>query len=156
MSMRTDIIYGVGFEVCASDMELKNFFLKHRKTIEEMSKQETISAGHVLDYIDKTDDVSFNPKEDLYDYENLFTGEAGLYGLIADIMFGETKIRFEYRRDQEGEHEYIMFPQVMPWNLNQAEKDMTAESYEEICKKYIAELNPNLQYDEDISLEYFG
>lgn len=151
MSMQTDCIYGYGFRVYASDEALKQFILKHKDVISVMSR-----GKELLDYIKKCSDDEFNPKEDFFDWENESTVDSGLYGMIADVMCKETGIIFEYKNAQdENEDDAIIFPQLYPWQMNDAEKALTLDKLDAILKRYINDLGGQLETD-FIRLEYFG
>ena len=151
MSMQTDCIYGYGFAVYASDDELRRFITSHRDTVKQITDGEK-----VLQYLDSHEGDSFNPKEDLYDYETAATGDMGFYGVIAEIMSNETGIVFEFRNSQEDDgNDYILFPESYPWHYNERESKLTLDELKDICIKYITELNPNLVPGFQ-RLEYFG
>ena len=151
MSMQTDVVYGYGFYVYVSDEELKNFVLKHKDTILKLDR-----GREVLEYTKRCSDDEFNPKEDFYDWENEATGDRGLYGMIADVMYKETGIVFEYRNSQDdGEDDVIILPQMYPWEMNDKEKILSQEALDNICKQYIKDLGNQLK-PEFIRLEYFG
>ena len=156
MGMQTDCIYGFGFRVFASDKALADFIKNHEATVKSLE-----GGTDILDYVN--DCISNNKpldsiKEMFYDYENNFTGDSGLYGIIADVMHKETAIRFEYRRTPDVdccEDDAIILPIAMPWQFNETEQKLTEESLEKICKKYMSELDERLVFD-SIRLEYFG
>lgn len=151
MSMQTDCIYGYGFKVYASDEQLKQFIEKHRDTIACLDLGRTL-----LDYMDRCEDDEFNPKEDFHDWENEATGDIGLYGMIADVMYKETGIIFEYRNSQDDEDDdVIILPQMYPWQMNDKEKILSQEALDNICNQYIKDLGNQLK-PEFIRLEYFG
>ncbi len=154
MSMHTDCIYGYGFKVYVSDENLRDFIKKHESTIVSLSQgrelvdwtNEHISTGKPLDSL----------KEEFYDWDNLITGDSGLYGMIADVMTKETGIRFEFRNPQEdGEDDVILFPQTYPWYLNEQEKALTEETLDDIYAVYIGDLGGQLT-TEYIRIEYYG
>lgn len=103
MSAQTDCVYGFGWEVAVSDEKLEAFILNHRDSLKENKK-----GLEVLAWID--DDTTFteNIKEYWFDYKSDISGEAGLYGIIADIMSRETGICFDYRRPQDGKRSIIL------------------------------------------------
>lgn len=154
MSCKTDINYGYGFAVGASDENLKEFLSKHR---EALLDPRIVKGKELLEYLDNT--RNFNPKEDFFDWECYNNGMEGFLGVIADIMTVETGIRFSYEPAQEeaGSEDYIMLVQVMPWYYNDTERNLTEDDLKAICSKYIAEL---CSYGERIpgyvEQEYFG
>ena len=151
MSMRTDCIYGYGFRVYASDEQLRSFIHKHKNVILCLSQ-----GRELLDYEAANSGESFNPKEDFYDWQNEATGDEGFYGMVADVMYKETGIVFEYRNAQDDdEDDAIILPQTYPWHLNSKEKELTQEKLDELLKVYIDDLGGQLKPDY-IRLEYFG
>ena len=153
MSMQTDVIYGAGFTVFASNEQLYDFVMSHRETISHLELGRVI-----LEYADRCQEYGdeFDPKGAYYEYVNLMNGNEGFYGLIADVMYKETGVGFTYIVDPEGDSDdVIILPKQMPWEMNDTEKSLTPEKLEEICKKYIQELNPSLTYDSDIRYEYW-
>ena len=150
MSMQTDCIYGYGFVIYASDEQLRQFILIHKDTISHIA-----NGRELLNYVADHQDDSFNPKEDFYDWENGITGDSGIYGMIADVMYEETGVCFEYHCGQENDDDAILLPQMYPWQMNKKEESLTEDSLREICKKYIADLGGQLTTDY-IRMEYFG
>lgn len=157
MSQRTDCVYGYGFKVYASDEALARFIKNHESSVRTLE-----GGSKIIDFID---DCTANNKpldalkEDFYDYESEATGESGLYGIIADVMSEETDICFEFHSalhiDDDEAEDTILVPMLMPWQFNSVEKELTEDRLEEICKKYMAELDERLVF-EDLRLEYFG
>ena len=159
MSMQTDCIYGYGFKVCASDEQLKHFILAHKESLVPLNSENGLEnqGRELVEYCENTPDVKFNPKEDKFDYVSGMTGLSGVYGAIADVMMAETGIRFAYYADSEdiNDGDAILFETAMPWQFNDKEISLTEEELEDICNRYIKELNPSLTFDQ-IRMEYFG
>ena len=155
MSMQTDCIYGYGFQVEVSDENLKDFIWNHKKTVETLNRGPEI-LGWIEERIVKGDPFD-SMKEKFFDYESHYSNEEGLYGLIADVMSEESGIRFEYHRPQDEDdiEDVILFPESYPWYLNEVEKQLTQESFDEIIKKYIDDLGGHMATDY-LRLEYFG
>lgn len=147
----------MGFTVNASDEQLKSFILSHKNALLELDFARGITQGkELIEYCENTPENEFDPKEYWMDYESNLTGHSGVYGVVADIMTNETKIRFGYYTDTEcNDEDAIMLETCMPWHLNKKEKELTDEKLQAICEKYIAELNPALSYGE-IRMEFFG
>lgn len=152
MSMSTSIIYGYGSELKKSK-NIRAFILNHGDTIKIMSEKGNVLALSILKYFE--DDNNVEQIYELFeDYES-HNCEYGLNGIIADIISEETNIRVEYRNGQDDGKEYIIFPETMPWWLNDIEKTLTEESLNEIFERYFKELKIPCKYG-DIKLEYFG
>ncbi len=153
MSMQEWTVNGYGFEVYASDEGLRNFIEKHRETVEKLDQ-----GDEVLEWIDKHPVSSGKPmdslKEEFYDYTPEDYGEEGLYGLIADVMKKETGLPFEYHHDCENV-EAIILPQLYPWQMPDAARDLTKEKLDEIYEKYAADFGGKIEADY-LTLEYFG
>ncbi len=156
MSMTTDIIYGYGFPVYVSDEHLRVFIEKHKDIVVTLDMgreivdwiEDHVSTGKPLDSL----------KERFYDYTSVHSGDCGIYGVIADVMWKETGIRFEYHVPQESdaeEDDVILFPSCYPWTYNQIESSLTLAKLDEVYKKYIEELGGQLKTG-DIKLEYWG
>ncbi len=158
MDMQTGCSYGFGFKVNASDEQLKRFILAHKESLLPLNATNGLEnqGRDLIDYCENTPEKEFNPKEDWCDYTSGVTGHSGVYGAISDIMMAETGISFGYFEEQDSSNKgSIMLEQLMPWDFNETEKALTEESLQEICEKYIAELNPELEF-ESIRMEYFG
>lgn len=155
MSMQTDCVYGYGFYIHASDDQLKKFLETHKETVKSLP-----TGAKILEYMDSRSGDSFNPKEDFYDYSSeLNCGNEGFYGIVSDVMYTETGIRWCYMRaqDEDDGDDSILFTESQPWHLNPVEKELTLERAEEICKKYITDLDAANQLVPDyIRMEYFG
>ncbi len=143
-------VYGFGFVVCASDKALKEFILAHRDTICSLHAYDGLEhqGREAVEYCENTPEEEFNPKEALFDYISGMTAKEGIYGLIADVMWAETGIGFGYYPNYDGDDEVILFEAEMPWMMNEKEKNITEDELEEICNKYINELNPSLTFSE--------
>lgn len=152
MSMQSDCVYGMGFEVVLSDEQLRDFILKHKNTVESLER-----GPQILDYINNADDKDWDILAEFENYTNLLNGTEGIYGIIADIIYKETQIPVEYYTGQEDDVDVIMYTARYPWQLSDAEKSLTADTIEGLFNKYIAEFNdPDITYDDDIRREYYG
>lgn len=147
MSMQTDCVYGYGFRIYAEEPRLCEFIKKHEETVR------TLDMGReILDWIDNGNIDGL--KEVFFDYEAL-EGGSGIYGIIADIIQKESGIRVEYKVADENEDDSILFPELMPWQMNEKEKSLTEESLHNLLQPYVSELNSNLEIDY-IRMEFFG
>lgn len=147
--MQTEIVYGYG-------LNLDGLRINAVKT--------AISSNHLLTMkklgdtklIDNFDDTDW--LEDYLDFEyiSINSGDQGAGALIADILYKETAIRFEFRKPQEDidSDGYIIFPEVFPWQLNPTEKELTQGRLDEILNGIADELNLEARAEE-VQLEYF-
>lgn len=154
MGMQTDCIYGYGFIPYATNEQLQMFIIKHKDTISKLER-----GRELIDYTERfncEDFDKFNPKEDFADWENEATGDTGIYGLIADVMYKETGIVFEYKNVQdENEGDAIILPEMFPWQMNDAERGLSKDGLENLLRSYIKDLNEDIEIGY-IRLEYFG
>lgn len=152
MSAETSIIYGAGFPVNVSDETLQKFILNHANTISGID-----DAREILKDAKEMTADEFNPKERYFDYSNRQNGVEGIYGLITDVIFKETGIRVDYclQDDNDDNGEHILLPECFPWQLNEAEKNLTQGSFKDLCLKYMRELDiPDSAYDDFVKMEY--
>ena len=156
MNIQTSIVYGYGFDISVSDENLKNFILNHKESLLELL-EENSDIEKVLKYV-RQNDVTVPLKDTFAGYCGMFSADGGIYAIIADIMYVETGIRFEYRRpqDEDDQNEAIILPETNPWYFNEAEKAIEGEEQmDEILGKYMSELGiMNKPYS--IRFEYFG
>lgn len=151
MSMRSSHIYGYGFNCDCKDEKLVNFIKAHKGTFCRTEEEKEIY--NVL------------ASEDELDLEELFKGytcdsnsiEGGAEAVITNIMSRETGIRFIYCLPCEDCDTWasIMFAEGYPWQLNEAEKNLTEEKLQNICKQYMNELGITCEPNY-LSLEYWG
>jgi len=154
MSMSTSISYGYGITVPAiKDKTIKEFIVNHKETAEKLPGGEEI-----LDYINATDESDLDFMVEFSEYE--CNGMQGFPGFIADIMSAETGISFEYlpsQDDDEGDEDYIMLVEGMPWNFNEKERNLTKEEFNEIISRYTKELwGDKAPVPDSHRQEYFG
>ncbi len=152
MSSQTSIIYGAGFPVDVSDENLQKFILNHADVLSDMD-----NACEIVEDAKEMSVDEFNPKERYFDYENNQNGVEGIYGLITDVIFKETGVRMDYclQDDNDCNGEHILLPECFPWQLNEAEKNLTADSFKQLCLKYMTELGiPETAYDDFVTMEY--
>ena len=149
MPMTTDCVYGYGFTVYASDLQLLSFILKHKDTVAKLDL-----GREIFEYLANSTPNTVNLKEDFYDYMPRLGTGCGFYGLIADVMNLETGIGWAFF-EGEDDDDSIMFPQTNSWRYTEKEKALTEEEAEKICKEYIEDLGGQLKPDY-IKMEYFG
>ena len=152
MSMKTDVIYGYGFEIHADEKTIMEFVRKHSSTIVKRKN------NRELELMEECHNGNYEGiKEDYCDIECDLTGHGGLYAIISNIMTSETGIRFQYEcGDCDcNSDESIMFCPVYPWQCNEKEKCLTEEQLEKIVNKYVEELGiiTTVGY---LEVEYFG
>ena len=162
MSMSTNIIYGKGSEITASN-KIVDFIRNHRSTLEEIQTKisqyrspEQLSYSDLFADIDVKEPVSIDELYEKYrNFQSGYTSIEGLSGVVADVMSKETDVRMDFLREQEEDTEYIVFTEALPWHLNDTEKELTEESLTDIFKKYFDELEIPLEMG-DVKLEYCG
>lgn len=136
---RSFTISGFGFSVRkVTPLAMYNFLKNHRSSIDE-------EATELLEFIDNPnvtkDDI--NNMYDTFDYmECEMTCDQGLNAMIANIMFRETDIQFEYHTDGDSDYytDIVILPELMPWQHTETEKQLTEETLRQICSKYVKEL----------------
>lgn len=150
--MKTDIIYGFGFECSlVNEKHFAEFIRKHKEVLNmsEIEKFMVHVAENAPEHIKECMD-------ELKEYSCDNSGEESVYAFISNVMTRETGINFEYRDSNEDYNQYpvIMFVENVPWLYNSAEKELTRDSLYEIMDRYAKELY--LTQDPDyISVEYF-
>lgn len=152
--MKTSVAYGYGFYCDCSEEKLIDFIKNHKETFCKSNAEEELFKE------------MFDRTKNEYDLEYLFkdygcksTGVCGIGAVIANIMSRETGIRFDYCEPDEacGTPASVMFGSGYPWQLTEAEKNLTEEKLESMCRKYAEELGidvtENIGY---LALEYCG
>lgn len=152
MSMNSFHIYGYGFASDCDEEKLIDFIKAHKDTFCRSDKEKEM-------YKEMFDHTSGE-----YDLEDFFSsysddqnGNEGSGAVISNIMSRETGLRFEYCKPDSdcGTSASVVFPWGYPWQYNEAEKNLTQEKLDEICKVYIDELGI-LEDPEELELEYWG
>ena len=154
MATETSIIYGYGTKI-SNSKKISEFIDKHKESILELrNKTKNDIYIDIINFVSEIKDHEKAYKTFEY-YEALSTCIEGLNGIIADVMAQETGISFEYRREQDVDDEYIYFPECMPWQLSETEKELTESKLDEMIERYLGELE--IPYTgEYIKLEYYG
>ena len=151
MSMTTECIYGIGFQIKIEPEELQKFLQDHKKSLEQIRGSESILECLNLDK-DAFKDAYF----DFEYYPNNGFGYSPT-ATIADIMSVETGLPIAYYPPTEDDnHEFILYERAYPWKMNDKERNLTKDEIIAIFEKYINELGPNIKMDDDIRLEYYG
>ena len=150
MSMSTSIIYGFGF-ICPEDKDSVLPFI--RKHIHSLPNAEIIQ--HVIG-----DDHAISEDEwegYFCSYECKSSGREGVGAVVSNIMSKETGIRFSYCSSDDccDTKPAVLLEETMPWNFNEAEKNLSQDELISICKKYMEELGVS-DDPEYLRQEYFG
>lgn len=151
MSMQTECIYGIGFQIKIEPGELQKFLQDHRESLNQLKGVES-----VLECLDLDED----------DFEDALLGfeywpnngfEDSLTAIIADIMSVETRLPIAYYPPTEDDdHEFILYEQAYPWEMNDKERNLTKDKLTTMFEKYAKELDSNIEVDDDITLEFYS
>ena len=160
MSMKTTIYYGIGFN-CDCDAEKFKEFVKNHISSFCQSDDETALFNQFCERLN----VKVLDESELEDLiENTFdsyscqcSGAQGVGAVISNIMARETGISFAYYGANSDCETYpaVIFQESYPWNCNEAEKSLTREKLDFICKKYMDELGIEEEPD-FLRQEYYG
>ena len=149
--MQTDIVYGYGFEFDIADAET---FLAFLKKHESVIPQIACNSSAFITNFEKNMDNPEAGLEEIDDICYVLYGEYAGYW-VAQIIAAETGIRFDYQQASEYYSAKLMLAETYPWRMNEAEKNLTEESCQEILEKYQEELGIKTSIDYD-RVEYFG
>ena len=149
--MKTEIVYGYGFEVeDISEKAFVDFLLNHRNVL--ISDEEK----RFLELSEENRAAAEEEAEEYFEeYECDNSGAEGMYAVISNIMSRETGIMFEWRISNEYEcNGCILLVEGMPWQFGDALKDMSKETFDALLKRYMDELGIT---DEpgNVSVEYY-
>ena len=151
MSMQTECIYGIGFQIKIEPEGLQKFLQNHRESLKRLKNVES-----VLECLDLDED---NFEDALLGFEywpNNGFGDS-LTAIIADIMSVETELPIAYYPPTEDDdHESILYEQAYPWEMNDKERNLTKDELIVVFEKYAKELDSNIEVDDDIRLEYYS
>ncbi len=148
-------VFGIGFYTNISDKALAAFIDNHGETVKKLDNETGLEA---LSFVRERLGTKM-PLDDLmekfFDYEGIYSGDTGLCAIIADVMYKESGVGFEYRVSPEvGESDAVVFPVAFPWQMSDFEKSLTEKAMEDIVRKYTEELG--LGEPQDIYIEYCG
>ena len=119
MSMQTECIYGIGFQIKIEPEELQKFLQDHRESLEQIRGAESILECLNLDK-DAFKDAYF----DFEYYPNNGFGYSPT-ATIADIMSVETGLPIAYYPSTEDDdHESILYERAYPWETLQKMKSL--------------------------------
>lgn len=151
MSMQTECIYGIGFQIKIKPDQLQKFLQNHKESLNQLKDVESI-----LKCLDLDED---NFEDALLGFEywpNNGFGDS-LTAIIADIMSVETGLPIAYYPPTEdNEEESILYEPAYSWEMGDKEKNLTKDELTTMFEKYAKELDSNIEVDEDIRLEYYG
>lgn len=123
------INYGYGFNVSAFEPTLKGInklILKAPETINLYFP----NGGNKFRSLDEVEELS-----DEYGDGYYYIG-ASLWGPFLTAVRELENIHLIWANNFEGEN-FIMFPQMLPWNMNEKEKSLTIDKLDAILKKYL-------------------
>ena len=151
MSMQTDYIYGIGFQIKIEPDQLQKFLQNHKESIEKIK-----GAGSILGCLDLDEDAFEDVLNGFEYWPNNGFGDS-LTAIIADIMSIETGLPIAYYTPAEDDdHESILYEQAYPWEMNDKERNLTKDELTAMFEKYAKELDSNIEVDDDIRLEYYS
>ena len=151
MSMQTECIYGIGFQIKIEPVELQKFLQDHRESLKQLKNVESVLECLVLDE-DNFEDALLG-----FEYwPNNGFGDS-LTAIIADIMSVETGLPIAYYPlTENGDQESILYERAYSWEMSDKERNLTKDELIAMFEKYAKELESNIEVDEDIRLEYYG
>lgn len=151
MSMQTECIYGIGFQIKIEPGELQKFLQDHRESLNQLKDVES-----VLKCLDLDEDDFEDALLDFEYWPNNGFGDS-LTAIIADIMSVETGLPIAYYPPAEDDdHESILYEQAYPWEMNDKERNLTKDELTTMFEKYAKKLDSNIEVDDDIRLEYYS
>lgn len=153
MSMSTMMVYGFGFECDTEDSILVQFIKNHKEAFCKTAWEKDVYKK-ILTYSPKN---QFKLADVICDYACDSGGCEGLGAVIANIMSRGTGIRFDYcpPNDDCNTLATVLYSESYPWQMNEVERDLTAEKLTEICKTYMKELGLDDEPD-FLAQEYYG
>ena len=167
MSMRSEFVTGLGFEVvCVPASKIFRFIRNHEEVLlenrtNEITKRNFEEFAEVLNREDIPDDAEYVLSDDLIDaldgvsmYDDAYAG----FDLVEEIINKETGLGVEFHRGQDeciGEA-CIIFTAKYPWEYKDAEiSDITKARVCEILGGYAEELGVE-PYIQSLEVEYYG
>ena len=151
MSMQTECIYGIGFQIKIEPEGLQKFLQNHRESLKQLKNVES-----VLECLDLDEDDFEDALLGFEYWPNNGFGDS-LTAIIADIMSVETGLPIAYYPPAEDDdRESILYDRAYSWEMNDKEKNLTKDELTTLFEKYAKELDSNIEVDDDIKLEYYG
>lgn len=163
MSYQTWTTYGYG--VCVSDYEVpetkvKEFLLQYPEIHNAFlyfvnhpnERYNTISNPYPPTHPKEWEgDINSYSQENLYGFSEDWSGSyCGLASLLAKIIEEETGIPFSACDNFDGEV-FLLYEPGYPWNLYEAEKNLTIEQVDDILKKFMRKLT-----EKEIVVDYYA
>lgn len=145
MSTCTWINYGIG--LCTSSLTLKSVEAieklltkapSFRQEIHEFFKECGIDEPEIQDYVDYDED-----------YHN------GIAYILKEVIEEREGVFLTACDDVDG-NDYLIFPQMYPWELNWKERRMTRRKVERLLKKYLSIITEDPLDIDDIQAENYG
>ena len=151
MSMQTECIYGIGFQIKIEPRELQKFLQDHRESLNQLKGVE-----HVLECLGLDEDAFEDALLGFEYWPNNGFGDS-LTAIIADIMSVETGLPIAYYPPAEDDdQESILYERAHPWEMSDKERNLTKDELITMFEKYAKELDSNIEIDDDIRLEYYS
>ena len=155
MSMQTECIYGIGFQIKIEPDQLQKFLQNHKESLKQLKGVECILKCLDLDEDDFEDALlgfEYWPNNGFGD-----SLTATIAATIADIMGVETGLHIAYYPPAEDDdQESILYERAYAQEMNDKERNLTKDELITIFEKYAKELNPNIEVDDDIALEFYS
>ena len=156
MSMRYHFVYGFGFDMVdlIESSALLMFIKNHKATFCKSEEEEQLLSALPSNY-----DPAFDLDDFFNDYPCDGSGMTGIGSVVSNIISRETGIRVEYQcgTDSYGRsYPSVLFPESLPWRLNEAEKALTLDGLTKIFKQYMNELGLETYGPDFLEIEYFG
>lgn len=161
--MYTTDIYGYGAKIDTTDDAIVTFVKAHEETIMESTGRFMAERFDDPNYIVKAYNKileAANKKESVKEalsnywcYHSTGKDDEGIYGIVADIMWLETEIRFSCHHrhfiegliEAEAGEDWIMLDEYAPWEYNDIERNISQNDFNAIMIKYFAELGIKLE-----------
>ena len=151
MSMQTECIYGIGFQIKIEPEGLQKFLQNHRENLKQLKNVESI-----LECLDLDEDDFEDALLGFEYWPNNGFGDS-LTAIIADIMNIETGLPIAYYPPTEdNDQESILYERAYSWEINDKERNLTKDELIIMFEKYAKELDSNIEVDDDIRLEYYN
>ena len=151
MSMQTECIYGIGFQIKIEPEELQKFLQDHKESLNQLKDVES-----VLECLDLDEDDFEDALLGFKYWPNNGFGDS-LTAIIADIMSVETGLPIAYYPlTENGDQESILYERAYSWEMSDKERNLTKDELTTMFEKYAKELDSNIEVDDDIRLEYYS
>ena len=151
MSMQTECIYGIGFQIKIEPDQLQKFLQNHKESLNQLKDVES-----VIECLDLDEDDFEDALLGFEYWPNNGFGDS-LTAIIADIMSVETELPIAYYPPAEDDdQESILYERAYSWEMNDKERNLTKDELTTMFEKYAKELDSNIEVDDDISLEYYS